>query len=139
VNAVPGWQDTGMTAAFFIALSVATGTAALLLIEAFRGNAPPVEREGLEWANTLMVGWQLVMLLIFAISLGGALRFFLSLRATLAIIAGIILGGIAPLALRLGVGKRGPMWTGGIAALVLVGGFLLRYAVVMGPQHVIEQ
>jgi hypothetical protein len=53
----------------------------------------------------------------------------------LAILGAVLLGGVIPLVLRFGrVGAR-PSMVALFAALILIGGFLLRYAVIMGPQQ----
>jgi formate-dependent nitrite reductase membrane component NrfD len=138
VTAVRGWVDTVFIGPFFIALSAATGVAALLLIEAFRRRSAPEEVAGLERAGTLFLLWQFALLIVFAISLGGALGFFFSsLRTIAAIVIGLALAIVALLLLQHRV-VRSPGWRLGLAAsLVLISGFLFRYFVVMGPQHAI--
>ncbi len=138
VTAVRGWVDTVFIGPFFLAISAATGTAALLLIESFRHTAPADEVAGLARASTLFVIWQLALLIIFAISLGGALGFFFSsLRTIGAIVLGVLLAIIAVLLLQHRVVRSPGRRLGLAASLVLISGFLLRYFVIMGPQHAI--
>jgi formate-dependent nitrite reductase membrane component NrfD len=143
VTAVRGWVDTFMIAPLFVAISGATGAALLLLIEAIRTRAPLGEVEGLARASFFMTLWQLVALIVFAISLGGALTYFLSSTSTIvAAIVGTLLCLVAALLLLVpGVLRFDtPRYVsyGISAALILVSGFLLRYVVVMGPQHAIS-
>jgi formate-dependent nitrite reductase membrane component NrfD len=142
VTAVRGWVDTVMIAPFFVAISGATGAAFLLLVEAIRTRAPLDEVEGLARANLLMTIWQLIALVAFAISLGGALTYFLSSPSTIvAAIVGTLLCIVAPLLLfvpgLLRFDTTRYVSYGISASLILVCGFLLRYVVVMGPQHAI--
>jgi formate-dependent nitrite reductase membrane component NrfD len=136
VTAVPGWQDTVFIAPFFIGVSVATGAGALLLVEGIRRLAPLDEVEGLSQLGTLAIVWQLILLVVLAISLGGAISFFLSsVRTIVAFVLAVIfaLAAMALLFFRLHPASHMQLTAG--AALVLISGFLFRYAVVMGPQH----
>lgn len=139
VTAVPGWVDTMFLSPFFLAISGATGAAMLLLIESFRRKAPDDEVAGLERASALMVTWQIVLLIIVAISLGGAITFFLSsFRTITALILGSLLAIAAVLLLFFRV-VRSPVWRNGlVATMILVSGFLFRFAIVMGPQDAIN-
>jgi formate-dependent nitrite reductase membrane component NrfD len=139
VTAVPGWQDTIFIAAYFVGLSVATGAGALLLVDVVRRLAPIEERDTLSQFSAIAVGWQLLLLIVLAISVGGAISFFLSSFRTIFAFAFAIvmaIAAIALLSLRLHPSDQIRLGAGG--ALVLVSGFLFRYAVVMGPQHEIE-
>jgi formate-dependent nitrite reductase membrane component NrfD len=139
VTAVPGWEDTVFIAPFFIGVSVATGAGALLLIDAIRKLAPVDEVDSVSIFGALSIAWQLIILIILAISLGGAISFFLSsARAIIAFIVAIVfaLAAMALLYLRLHPSDQIRIGTG--ATLILISGFLFRYAVVMGPQHEIE-
>lgn len=139
VTAVRGWGDAILITPFFLAVSAATGAAALLVIESIRRRARPDEVDGLARASVLFVAWQLVVLVVLVFSLGGAMAFFLgSVRSIGALVAGAALA-VASIVVLL---ARGPGLAGrahGVAGvIILVAGFLLRYAVVMGPQHAIQ-
>lgn len=140
VTAVPGWQDTVFIAPFFIGVSAATGAAALLLVETIRRLAPSDEVDSLSRFGTLAVGWQMLLLIVLAISLGGAVSFFLgSIRTTIAFIIAIVSGLAAMALLYFRVHQSDQIRLGAGATLVLLSGFLFRYAVVMGPQHEIME
>jgi formate-dependent nitrite reductase membrane component NrfD len=139
VTAVPGWQDTVFIAPFFIGVSAATGAAALLLIDSLRKLAPPDEMSGLTTFSALSVVWQLLLLIILAISLGSAMSFFLSSTRTIVAFTLATLMALAALPLlyfKLSTSDQVRLSAG--ATLVLISGFLFRYAVVMGPQYEIE-
>lgn len=141
VTAVRGWVDTFLIAPLFVAISAATGAALLLLIEAVRHRATEDEVSSLAQASVLFAGWQMLALIVLAISLGGALSYFLSSPSTVAAaIVAVIFGIIAPLLIALPILHSTTVRSvrfGVGAALVLICGFLLRYVVVMGPQHAI--
>jgi formate-dependent nitrite reductase membrane component NrfD len=139
VTAVPGWQDTIFIAPFFIGVSVATGAGALLLDEAIRRLAPLDELDSLSQFGTIAVGWQLLLLIVLAISLGGAMSFFLSnIRTIIAFIVAVLFALAAMALLFFKVHPSDQLRLGAGGTLVLVSGFLFRYAVVMGPQYDIE-
>ncbi len=132
----PGWADSSLIGALFVVTALATGMAALLVISGLgRAVAPPDLRD-LARAATFMVVWQMVLLVMFVISLGpSGARVYLTGPYLLALIGAAILAGIAPIALlRFGATRLRPATAalGGIT--MLLGGFLLRYAIVMGPQ-----
>jgi formate-dependent nitrite reductase membrane component NrfD len=138
VTAVRGWVDTVFISPFFIAISGATGAAFLLLVEAFRRVSPLDEVRSLVEASTLMTVWQMILLVVLAISLGGAISFFLSnIRMTVFAIIAIVLGVAAPILLYFRLIPGDTARLGLVGAMVLASGFLLRYVVVMGPQYAI--
>ena len=139
VTAVRGWVDTVFIAPYFLALSLATGVGALLLVEAIRRIAPVDERSGLNTLGTLAIVWQLLLLIVLAISLGGAMSFFLSsARTIIAFIVAVIMALAAAALLYLRLHPSDQIRVGTGAGLMLISGLLFRYAVVMGPQHAIE-
>ena len=85
--------------------------------------------------NAWLIAWWLVNVVVFLVTLaGGGGTIFLTGPPLLAILAAIVLAGIIPLimhALR-PVGSKDTLAFA--AALVLVGGFLMRFGIVMGPQ-----
>jgi formate-dependent nitrite reductase membrane component NrfD len=93
---------------------------------------------GVERATVVLVAWQLLLVLAFVITLGRAgLPVFFTGGSLVAILIAVALGIVVPLIL--GAPIANPRVHAGrvalFAALILVGGFLLRAAVVMGPQH----
>ncbi|MBI3965080.1 MAG: polysulfide reductase NrfD, partial [Chloroflexi bacterium] len=134
----PGWKDSTVIGALFVATGLVTGVAAVQMVQALRGRTEEEDALRLERASTWLLVWWLAVLAVFLVLglLSGAARAFLSGPSLVAIVGAILIGGIAPLVLqRLETRRTRPRLTAVWAALILVGGYLLRYAVVMGPQH----
>jgi protein NrfD len=132
VTAMPLWRDTPLLGGLFVAISAATGMAAVLLIHMLRDWSGPEEAE-LERASSLVVLWQLLTLLAFLVTAGAGARLILTGLPLLAIVLAVVLTLIA-LTFRAIFRRSNPPASAFAALLVLVGGFLLRYAVVMAPQ-----
>ena len=131
-----GWGDSPVAGALYVATAAVTGIAAVLLIEAIRGRTDPVDVAGLLRVATGLIIWQMLLLVVFLATLGrGGLPVFLSGGSLLAIVGAVVLGGVLPLVLRFTRAGARPSMLALFAALILIGGFLLRYAVVMGPQQ----
>jgi formate-dependent nitrite reductase membrane component NrfD len=131
---IPGWGDSTLAGALYIATSIVTGAAALVLVQTIRGLIDE-DVVALAGTNTWLIVWWLVMLVAFLATLGEGLRFIVTGMAAVALIAAVILAGVVPLALGFGRGvrSRGLLLP---SASVLVGGLLIRMAIVVGPQSV---
>ncbi len=129
-----GWGDTWMIPAVWVSTALITGVAAVVLVQALLGDAD-ADMVSLAQTNTWLIAWWLVNVVVFLLTLaGGGGAIFLTGVPLLAILAAIVLAGIIPLvmnALR-PVGSKDTLAFA--AALVLVGGFLMRFGIVMGPQ-----
>jgi formate-dependent nitrite reductase membrane component NrfD len=133
----PFWSDSPLIGALFLASSASTGIAVLLLILSFRRGAPPDSVANLERTDRWAMVLELVLLVAFVISLGGLAPVFLFSGYGILLLIGTLLGGVLiPLFLhwqpRL-LGSNGILLA---AVLVLLGGFILRYAIVMAGQYV---
>jgi formate-dependent nitrite reductase membrane component NrfD len=134
-SSFPGWAHTTMIPAVYAATALMTGVAAVVLVQAIRRQADP-DLLSLARTNLWLIGWWLVMIVVFLLTLGGGLgaEVYLSGVSLLTILASILLAGILPLVIY-AVRPVGPSGSLALsAALVLVGGFLLRYGIVIGPQ-----
>jgi formate-dependent nitrite reductase membrane component NrfD len=134
VGNFPGWANTWMLPAVYVSTALITGVAAVVLVQALLGDAD-ADMVSLSQTNAWLIAWWLVTVIVFLLTMaGGGGAIFLTGIPLLAILAAIILAGIVPLvmhALR-PVGSKDTMAFA--AALVLVGGFLGRVGIVMGPQ-----
>jgi protein NrfD len=136
VNNVPGWGHASMLGPLFVATSLVSGIAALLLIEAVRGRSELADVLGLLAAATVLVAWWLVTFVAFlATSTRAGIEAFLTGLPLFALVGALVLGGIGPLGLRLLAAGPSRTVVMAFATSVLLGTLLLRYAVVMGPQH----
>jgi protein NrfD len=132
VTNIPLWRDSSFLGGLFVAISAATGMAAVLAVHMLRDWSGPEEAE-LERANSWVVLWQLVALLAFLVTAGAGARLILRGLPLLALVLAVVLTLVA-LTFRALFRRSNPPASAFAALLVLVGGFLLRYAVVMGPQ-----
>ena len=131
----PFWSDTPLIGGLFLASAAATGTALLLLVRLPSAAAASLAR--LEWVNSWALGLELLFLVVFLTSLGTLATPLLSSSygKMLLVVTGL-LGLVVPLVLRLlwrGVGGK---WVTVVTSLlVLIGGFEMRYSVLMAAQH----
>jgi len=131
---IPGWGHSTLIGAVYVATAIITGVAALLLIQTIRGFIDE-DVVALAGTNTWLIVWWLVMVVVFLATLGEGLRFIATGIASVALIAAIVLAGVVPLALRFAAGARSQSLLVP-AVSILIGGLLLRFAIVMGPQSV---
>lgn len=131
----PGWSDTTWLAPLFLASAASTGLAALLLLSA-AWPVPHEERRRLERADLLIALLELAVFLGFLASLGTWLRpVWRTPHGKMLIVGTLTLAIVLPLALHLLTGfRRGAERRMAVAALLaLMGGFVLRYAIVHLP------
>jgi formate-dependent nitrite reductase membrane component NrfD len=134
VTSFPGWSQTLMIPAVYVSTAMITGFAAVVLVQVLLGDAD-ADVLSLARTNVWLIAWWLVNVVVFLLTLaGGGAAIFLTGIPLLAILAAIVLAGILPLALHAlrPIGSKGNLAL--TAALVLAGGLLLRYGIVMGPQ-----
>lgn len=148
----PGWRDTAMLGAEYMATAAITGVAAILLLRPLLpAHGADIGEDAADLAQLstylwLLAGlWLVVTAVFIATSLSG-IRFFLHGAWTAFFVAGALLLAL-PLVLR-AKRQNGIFLTRGaappadtphllvIAGLVLVGGLFMRIALVMGPQWV---
>ena len=128
----PIWARTSWLAPLFLASSASTGIAALVLCAAWRSRDLPREAlERLEWLDGFAIVLELILLAAFAVSLGPlAGRAFGRWPGVLIPAFVVPAGLLAPLGARLFRGRPATFLS---AALVLIGGLALRYAIVGMP------
>jgi formate-dependent nitrite reductase membrane component NrfD len=131
----PGWSHLSVIPAVYVATALITGLAAVVLVQAIRGQLDP-DTLSLDRANLWLIGWWLVLVAVLLLTLMGRsdAGTYLDEASLAAILAAVVLAGILPLVLHAirPIGLSGRLAVS--SALVLVGGFLLRYGIVMGPQ-----
>jgi formate-dependent nitrite reductase membrane component NrfD len=132
----PVWGNSPWVSALFVFSGVSTGIAALLLL-ARRMSETTVEK--LSEADNFMMLFELITLVVFLVSLGAVGSQFIFSTPTLVLFVVVILIGLLlPLVIhwrpRLAGGIRGASLVASV--LVLVGGFVLRWAVLAGPQGI---
>ncbi len=122
----PVWSDTTWLSPLFLASSVSTGLAAMVLLARWKRVGTPESREKLESADLWAVGLEAVLLGAFLVSLGAVLEPMLLTVSGNVLVFGTALAGLAaPLVIHRVYGPRG--WSqAASAACVLVGGLCLR-------------
>jgi formate-dependent nitrite reductase membrane component NrfD len=131
----PGWSHLSMIPAVYVATALITGIAAVVLVQAIGGRLD-VDTLSLDRANLWLIGWWLVTITLFLLTLAGRADARLYFRGVplLTILAAILLAGFSPLVLH----ALRPLSLSGrlalSAAVVLIGGLLLRFGIVMAPQ-----
>jgi len=131
----PIWSDNTWIGALFLASAASTGMATLLLVHSFR-RRPSASLEKLERADNWAMVLELVLIGLFIVTLSRSVAAPLwgGHYGKLLWIGVVLMGILLPLILHVLpiLGTRG---SGIVAALlILVGGFLLRYVIVMAPQ-----
>ena len=133
----PLWSDSNLIGALFLASAASTGIAAILLALSFARPAPPDSVESLERTDRWAMLLELVLLIVFVASLGSlAPALVASIYGILLLAGTLVIGVIIPLVLSWRTHPLGASNTVVAAVLVLVGGLILRYAIVMGGQHI---
>src|SRR5207247_7126235 len=126
----PIWADSPWLGALFVASGASTGAAALMLLAPGRGATP----RSLEWlssfdSNALVV--ELLVLVVFLVSLGSVNRVWVSVWGLLLLVGVVGFGILVPLRMHT---KHRPLASA--ARLVLVGGFLLRVATILASEAI---
>jgi formate-dependent nitrite reductase membrane component NrfD len=136
---VPIWSQSTWIAALFLASAASTGIAAMLILLRFlRPQTPESSIRRLEETDRYVMLMEAVLIVIFLASLGAALPVFLATPHGIMLLAGtLFLGVVLPLVISYQTRRSDVDRTVAVAALVLVGGLILRWAIVMGGQALI--
>lgn len=126
----PIWSDSPWIGALFLASAASTGIAVMILLR--RRSAAHESIERLEQADSWAIGLELVMLVAFLVSLGALAGTLLaSFYGVLLLVVTVLIGLLLPLGLRFMPRLLGAHSAAIAAVLVLVGGFVLRYSILM--------
>jgi protein NrfD len=132
----PAWADSSLLGLLFLVSGASTGAAALILLGIKRQVANPATLGWLSWFDRRILILELIVLVIFLISLGSVARVFLSLWGVLLLVGVVGIGILWPLFLERGARTHGTRQLVRSASLVLVGGFLLRVAVLLSSEQI---
>jgi formate-dependent nitrite reductase membrane component NrfD len=130
-SALPFWSETRLMGALFLASGASTGMAAISLLLFFSGESAGEGFKKVKRADRFAMIFELIVLAVFLVLLGSAAAPITTGHMAPLFWGGlIVLGLLIPLVLDFVGGKVKAM--GAVAAaLVLVGGFILRYVIVM--------
>lgn len=129
----PVWGDSPWLSALFVFSGMSTGIALLMLL----ARVPQTTFDKLSEADNYLMLFELVTLILFLVTLGAVgARFILATPTLILFVIVIILGLLLPLALHWRPRLAGGLRSASVLAsvLVLIGGFVLRWAVLAGPQ-----
>jgi protein NrfD len=134
-SAIPGWAHLMIIPAIYIATALMTGIAAIILIQTVRRQ---IDADVLSLAHTnlWLIGWWMLTVAVFMLTLVGSpsARIFLTGIPLVTLLAAVVLAGLVPLVMTLLRPVSPTLKLTLSSALVLVGGFLVRYAIVTAPQ-----
>jgi len=129
-TAQPFWSDARLMGALFLASGASTGMAAISLLLYLSGDSAGEGFKKIKRADRFAILFEMVVLVLFLVLLGSAAAPLTSGHLAPLFWGGlVVLGLVIPLGLDLLGGLRVPAVVP--AVLVLVGGFILRYVIVM--------
>jgi protein NrfD len=132
----PIWADSTLLGLLFLISGVSTGAAALILLAIWRRAGHPASLGWLAWFDRRLIVLELLVLIVFLASLGSVARAFLSWWGVSLLLGVVGIGILGPLLLeRRREGLATPHLVGR-AAMVLLGGLLLRVMVLMPSNEI---
>jgi formate-dependent nitrite reductase membrane component NrfD len=133
-TALPFWGDARLMGALFLVSGASTGMAAISLLLFFGGDSAGEGWKKVKRADRYSMVIELCVLALFLALLGSAAAPLMSGQFATLFWGGLVVAGLlVPLALDF-VGGRGKAIALVSAVLVLIGGFLLRYVILMSIQ-----
>jgi len=128
----PVWSDSSWLGLVFLLSAISTSMAALLLFTHWRRVGSPSANDWLARYDNVALVLELLAIICFLVSLGGAARALLNAWGVVLVLGVIIAGIILPLVL-----QRRP--SHGVvlpAVLVLAGGFMLRVVIMLSSEQI---
>ncbi|HJR59079.1 MAG TPA: NrfD/PsrC family molybdoenzyme membrane anchor subunit [Vicinamibacterales bacterium] len=132
----PIWSDTPLLGMLFIVSAASTSTALLMLLAQRYGWRALPGVAALQRMDGLVLALELLVLAAVVVSLGSALRGWLNAWGALLLFGVIIPGLIVPLVLSWRQRRFTEASIATMAALVLIGGFLLRVVVIFSSETI---
>lgn len=132
----PIWADSSLLGLLFLVSGASTGAAALILLATWRRVGSDASLDWLAWLDRRLLLLELVVLIAFLISLGPVARVFVGWWGLMLLVGVVGIGILAPLFLELRDRARALHHLYRGAALVLVGGLLLRVVVLLSSHDI---
>ena len=132
----PIWADSTLLGILFLVSSASTGAAALILLAIWRRAGHPASLHWLAWFDRRVLVLELVLLILFLVSLGSVARVFVGWWGVALVLGVIGVGIVAPLLLERGHPAPARHDLVRTASLVLIGGFLLRVVVLLSSAEI---
>jgi protein NrfD len=131
----PIWSDTPLLSLLFV-ISAASTSAALMMLLAHRSGWTMPGIASLQRMDGWVLALELLVLIAVMVSLGPVIRGWLNAWGVLLLFGVVILGLIVPLFLSWGHRQMNDFNVTATAALVLLGGFLLRVVVIFSSEAI---
>jgi formate-dependent nitrite reductase membrane component NrfD len=131
----PIWSDTPLLGMLFV-VSAAAISAALMMLLAYRSKWTMPALAALHRMDAWIVALELLILIAVILSLGPVARAWLNAWGLLLLVGVVVTGMLMPLALYWRKQWLGDRNATTAAALVLLGGFILRLVIVLSAQQV---
>jgi protein NrfD len=128
----PVWADSSWLGIVFLFSAVSTAMATLLLLSHWRRTESPITNDWLARFDNVTLVLELLAIVCFLISLGGAARALLNAWGVVLVLGVIVAGIILPLVI-----QRRPAHSVVLpAVLVLAGGFMLRMVIMLSSEQI---
>jgi protein NrfD len=132
----PIWADSTLLGLLFLVSGASTGAAALILLAIWRRSGHPASLDWLGWFDRRALMLELLVLILFLVSLGSVARVFVGWWGLVLLLGVIGIGILAPLLLERRTGLHAPSHLARSASLVLLGGFLLRVVALLSSNEI---
>jgi formate-dependent nitrite reductase membrane component NrfD len=132
----PIWADSTLLGLLLLVSGASTGSAALILLAIWRRSGHPASLDWLGWFDRRALMLELLVLILFLVSLGSVARVFLGWWGLVLLLGVIGIGILTPLLLERRTGRLAPSHLVRSASLVLLGGFLLRVVVLLSSNGI---
>jgi protein NrfD len=132
----PIWADSTLLGLLFLVSGASTGAAALILLAIWRRAAHPASLDWLSWFDRRVLVLELLVLIVFLVSLGSVARVFVGWWGLVLLIGVVGIGILVPLLLERRDRVPAPRNLVRSASLVLLGGFLLRVVVLLSSAEI---
>lgn len=133
----PLWSATSLIPALFLASGISTGLAAIVLMKANKAQETKDYIHKMEKADTIVMVIELILIALFLINLGPLAEILMTGSNSVLLFGIVVLAGlILPLVFRYKpslMGEKQRLILSNI--LILAGGLVLRYVLVIGAQH----
>jgi formate-dependent nitrite reductase membrane component NrfD len=132
----PIWADSSLLGLLFLVSGVSTGAAALILLAIWRRAGRPASIDWLAWFDQRVLVLELLVLIVFLVSLGSVARVFLNWWGVALFLGVVGVGILVPLVMGRRQRTHAPRDLVRSASLVLLGGFLLRVVVLLSSEQI---
>ncbi|MDF3053712.1 MAG: Polysulfide reductase NrfD [Geminicoccaceae bacterium] len=132
----PVWADSPLLGLLFLVSGASTGAAALILLAIWRRADHPATIDWLKRFDRNVLVLELLVLIVFLVSLGSVARVFLSWWGVLLGVGVVGAGILIPLLLERRHRAPASQRLVGVASLVLLGGLLLRMVILLSSEQI---